>query len=524
MDQVFVLHEFLISHPNAISAFLDIKAAYDTVDRRVLWTELAQSFAVPLYQIRLLRSFFDYNSSRLIVNNQKSTPISNTRGLFQGSSLSPLLFNVFIDGLIRRLNDCPKVNWKGLSTNNLFFADDANVHAQDSTVAQALLQVCEDWSVSVGIEFAPSKCQVLAPPGTVVRLYNTALPIVDSADYLGIPMTRQGADLQVNTHRRTTKTKATINFMNSVGMNGWGWRPLSAITALKAFIRPKFEYGLSLHPKPAATIVRQVSQCLQNALRSAFSVGFSTSKSALQLMSRLEPMSYRIQELNARLFGKFLHSQDYSIPAVKLFHYNFASARRNKKSFLSAFKFYNDLRPLMTVPNPALAVSPSPLLRQTMLEQRLAALLQMKQSGGPIGSAISCDSLFVSPLIRHAIHYPRENVRCLTLWRLGRIAMHQTCVHCDQEVSRVHAIDCAQIAATNFTIPNWTPDDSCSLLDSVLNWIDAQSDPQPVVVSQFANAIRKIQSHSLGHRPVPLPPVPPITENAQPLLVPPPVP
>jgi hypothetical protein len=140
--------------------------------------------------------------------------------------------------------------------------------------------------------------------------------------------------------------------------------------------------------------------------------------------------------------------------------------------------------------------------------QRLAALNVMKQSGGPIGSVIPCDSLLVSPLFRHAIDYPREDIRCITLWRLGRIAMHQTCLHCDQEVSRHHAVACTNISAIDFAIPNWIPDDSGSLLDAVLNWIDSQPVSQPLVVSQFAHAIRTIQSHCLGHR-LPLPPLPP---------------
>ena len=126
-------------------------------------------------------------------------------------------------------------------------------------------------------------------------------------------------------------------------------------------------------------------------------------------------------------------------------------------------------------------------------------------------------------MFRFAIDYARENVRCLTLWRLGRIAMHQDCSHCGQEVSRKHAIDCASISPSDFAIPDWTPDASCSLLDSVLNWIDAQSEAQPLLVTQVANAVRVIQSHCLSHRPVPLPPSPENSSSSL-LLIPPPVP
>jgi hypothetical protein len=48
LDQALCLHDlmhdyFLSHHHYPVVAFLDIKAAYDTVDRRVIWDALANS-------------------------------------------------------------------------------------------------------------------------------------------------------------------------------------------------------------------------------------------------------------------------------------------------------------------------------------------------------------------------------------------------------------------------------------------------------------------------------------------------
>ena len=79
---------------------LDFKAAYDMVDRRILWTLLAKRFKMSTALIRLLRALFDFNFSRLEISGKKSEKIFHLRGLPQGSSLSPILFNFYIDSLI----------------------------------------------------------------------------------------------------------------------------------------------------------------------------------------------------------------------------------------------------------------------------------------------------------------------------------------------------------------------------------------------------------------------------------------
>jgi hypothetical protein len=46
-----------------INVYMDLRAAYDSVDRRILWTYLAKKFGMPLNLVKLLRAFFDYNES-----------------------------------------------------------------------------------------------------------------------------------------------------------------------------------------------------------------------------------------------------------------------------------------------------------------------------------------------------------------------------------------------------------------------------------------------------------------------------
>jgi hypothetical protein len=81
--------------------FLGIKAAYDSVDRSILWRILNQD--IPKTTVLLLQTFFDLNHSCVLLGNNKSEPFHPGAGLHQGSILSPMLYAYYIDGLPKEI-------------------------------------------------------------------------------------------------------------------------------------------------------------------------------------------------------------------------------------------------------------------------------------------------------------------------------------------------------------------------------------------------------------------------------------
>ena len=163
LDQAMVLHEALSTVPTGIAALLDLKTAYDVVNRTLLWNQLEKVFGISGSMLSRLQDLFDHNSSQLVVSGKISAPIANTRGLMQGSSLSPSLFNFFIDGLNRRLDIGPKIQVHGVLVNALLFADDTALVAGNHRDMRTLLKTCEQWSLDMGMQFAPAKCVLLGP-------------------------------------------------------------------------------------------------------------------------------------------------------------------------------------------------------------------------------------------------------------------------------------------------------------------------------------------------------------------------
>ncbi|KAG1627711.1 hypothetical protein G6F44_012118 [Rhizopus delemar] len=98
IDQALCLAEIchiLRSHyqTKPILAFLDIKSAYDTVDRNYIWDVLQPYISPPL--LGLLRNLFDEVQIEVLLSNATSRRFHPKTGVLQGSILSPYLYSVY---------------------------------------------------------------------------------------------------------------------------------------------------------------------------------------------------------------------------------------------------------------------------------------------------------------------------------------------------------------------------------------------------------------------------------------------
>jgi hypothetical protein len=70
---------------------LDLKKAFDRVDRKLLWMVLGR-FGVPQSLIQVIRNLYDGSTLKMSMEGAKIKPIPSTTGVKQGDNLAPILF------------------------------------------------------------------------------------------------------------------------------------------------------------------------------------------------------------------------------------------------------------------------------------------------------------------------------------------------------------------------------------------------------------------------------------------------
>ena len=300
--QALTLHEALVCNPNARVALLDLRAAYDLVDRRRLWDTLIVRYGFPQHSVGRLQDLFEQCHSCLQFGGVQSKQLDNTCGLMQGSSLSPTIFNFFIDELAHVLEAGHEgVLVHGRHTPALLFADDTALIGATEHELATQLRVCEEWSIRAGMEFSPAKCICFAPQPhqrTVpLQLYGVDLPSAEKATYLGYPFTQLGVDFAALCRERCGKAKAVIATLQPMGMNATGWAPAAAAQVYKTFVRPVMEYGIELQ-EPTPRLLKIYQQTQNLALRSILSATQKTSTAALHRLLQIPLMKDRCKEIN----------------------------------------------------------------------------------------------------------------------------------------------------------------------------------------------------------------------------------
>ena len=110
---------------------MDLEKAYDTIDRHGMW-QMLRVYGVRLKLLKAVQSFYVDSRACVRVGNDVSEWFPVNVGLRQGCVMSPWLFYVYMDGVIREVN--LRVIGKGLELlsanggrfeiNQLLFADD----------------------------------------------------------------------------------------------------------------------------------------------------------------------------------------------------------------------------------------------------------------------------------------------------------------------------------------------------------------------------------------------------------------
>ena len=159
MDNVYTLNEIvqgrLRENKKTYAFFLDIQKAYDTVWHDGLWYKL-WDMGVKGRMWRVIKKMYMSSRSAVLLEGEKSDSFNVDQGVAQGCSLSPILFSVFINDLLKEVEQAElgiQLS-SGKTFGGMLFADDFVGVSDSKENLQKLIDVvysyCSKWLLEVG--------------------------------------------------------------------------------------------------------------------------------------------------------------------------------------------------------------------------------------------------------------------------------------------------------------------------------------------------------------------------------------
>ena len=142
--------------------FIDYTKAFDYVDHNKLW-KILQEMGIPDHLTCLLRNLWEGQEATVRTRHGITDWFQIGKGVHQGCILSPCLFNLYAEYIMRnaRLDDAQaRIKIAGRNINNLRYADDTTLNGRSEEELKSLL--IKEESEKVGLKLNIQKTKIMA--------------------------------------------------------------------------------------------------------------------------------------------------------------------------------------------------------------------------------------------------------------------------------------------------------------------------------------------------------------------------
>lgn len=244
-------------------AFIDLRKAFDSVPRDVLW-QVLRAYGVPPLLVELVSDLHTGTLAAVRLGSQKGEPFSVSCGVRQGCIIAPLLFNVFIDFVVRqalarmpstcgvsfalRANGAPlpgsAAGDPSVPIPLLMYADDMALTCSSPLELTHFLGVMDDVCAECGLCINASKTEVMAvgregrtPPLPPIVLRGGPVKEVPRFKYLG-SLISANATCEAEINARIAKAGAAFHSLKYVWDSplGVGLKSVVYITCVRTIL------------------------------------------------------------------------------------------------------------------------------------------------------------------------------------------------------------------------------------------------------------------------------------------------
>ncbi|BFY97740.1 hypothetical protein BsWGS_00780 [Bradybaena similaris] len=320
-DQIFTLRTIIeesaeLRSPLVIN-FIDFQKAFDSVHRPSLW-KILEIYGFPAKYINIINAFYTDSACCVKTENGNSDWFPVNTGVKQGCVMSPMLFGIAIDWVMRKSTSEIQqgIKWIGNEIlEDLDFADDVALLSKSHPDAQEKMNRLQHFSEQIGLQINTAKTKILNLTNTtgVIKINNNALEEVQNFTYLGSRMTQDG-DTTREIMTRIALASSAFNKLTNI----WRSKPISNQTKLRLFnscIIPVLTYGCESW-KSNKTLENKLNafenKCLRRITNTSWR-DFKTNKT-LREETKQELVSTFIRRRRWKYIGHILRMDNRRLP------------------------------------------------------------------------------------------------------------------------------------------------------------------------------------------------------------------
>ena len=289
-------------------AYVDLKAAFDSVNREALWL-LLLSLGLPPKLVDLFKALYTDTLSCVRADGRDSDWFLIGSGVRQGCVVAPDLFLTPMDWL---LNLTDHLGFMGTTIGSepftdLDFADDVALLSEMLSVLVLALEVMNHEAKSLGLQVNWMKTKIQTTdtsflPGSLVPVAGDNVEVVESFTYLGVNIHNTGS----SEHDIKKRIAIARNCMASLDRNIWH-SSISLPTKLRlyrVFILPVVLYGAETW-SPTRQLARNLDAFDQWCLRRILRIPWRARISNEEVRRRTDqpPLTQIIHTARLKFFG-----------------------------------------------------------------------------------------------------------------------------------------------------------------------------------------------------------------------------
>lgn len=296
----------LINGDHVVSVLFDLEKAYDTTWKYGILQDLASLDFIgnlPIFIAKFLSNRHFY----VRLHSTMSDLFVQEMGVPQGSILSPLLFNLKVNNIVKAVKP-------GLE--KYLFVDDFTISVKGKTLAgiERQLQLCindlQKWVMRNGFKLSTSKtecihfhrkrCQVLEPD---IYLAGQRLRVSNKVKFLGVIF---DSKLSFLPHIKFLKQacQSGLNVLKVISHTDWGADKLTLLRLYRSLVRPKLDYGCVVYGSARESYLKALDPIHHQGLRIALGAFRTSPIQSLYAEAGEPPLRLRRIRLSMKYYLK----------------------------------------------------------------------------------------------------------------------------------------------------------------------------------------------------------------------------